>query len=169
MSDITREYLASILDYDPLTGVFTWKHRDDIAQRQNTRLAGTVAGYVLPSGYRVIGINGVSYLAHRLAWMCVFGKWVPKDTDHINCVRDDNRIANLRPASRRQNNCNRAIGKNNKTGFKGVSWNSASRKFVAGIKSNGKSKHLGRYDDASEAYAAYCRASKKYHGNFARI
>jgi hypothetical protein len=102
MSTITAERLRQLLHYDPERGVFTWLSRP--AERSwNTRFAGTRAGTINGLGYVVIGILGRRYKAHRLAWLYVHGEWPGRELDHINCDKSDNRIANLRPATRSQN------------------------------------------------------------------
>lgn len=89
--------------------------------------------------------------------------------DHINHDTLDNRIKNLRLATRSENNRNRVKNNNNRTGFKGVSFSKKGKKFEAKIKINKKSVHLGYFVDAKDAYKAYCEASIKYHGEFSSI
>lgn len=92
-----------------------------------------------------------------------------EQADHINGNGLDNRRENLRLATKSQNNANRRISKNNKSGYKGVSWHKASGKWVAGIKVNGKSINLGGYDTPEQAHKAYCDAAIKYFGEFANF
>ena len=116
MSDLTAERLREVLDYGPDTGVFTWKIRT------NSRVkVGDVAGALRPDGYIQISIDGRLHRAHRLAWLYVTGESPPDQIDHINGVRDDNRIANLRLATSAENKQNlRRAKSRNKTGFLGV-------------------------------------------------
>lgn len=89
--------------------------------------------------------------------------------DHINGDKLDNRRCNLRYVNQTQNNRNRGIRKNNKSGYKGVSWNKACKKWAAHIMVNRKSIYLGLYDTPESAHKAYCEAAKKYHGDFHNV
>lgn len=90
-------------------------------------------------------------------------------TDHINGNGLDNRRANLREATSVQNACNRRLGSKNTSGFKGVSWKAASKKWVARIKTHGKATHLGYFSTPQEAARAYDAAARELHGEFARL
>jgi hypothetical protein len=87
--------------------------------------------------------------------------------DHRDCDRLNNQKHNLRQVTYAQNSANRLIGVANTSGYKGVTWNKQSRKWQAGIKKDGKSKHLGLFEDPKEAHAAYCEAAKELFGEFA--
>jgi hypothetical protein len=165
---LTQEYVKSILDYNPETGVFLWKHRSDVTAFWNTRYSNTIAGWINGDGYREIKINTVSYLCHRLAWFYTYGKWPINDLDHRNRIRHDNRLKNLRPATNAQNQRNRSKQKNNTSGFKGVTLFKQSGKWIAHIRVNGKRIHLGLYDCKAAAWIAYQIAADIYHGEFAR-
>lgn len=89
--------------------------------------------------------------------------------DHINGNKLDNRKSNLRLCNRRQNLQNRTKQSNNKSGYKGVVYDKSRARWKAEIGYNGKRKHLGRFDTAEEAYAAYCKAAELYHGEFANL
>lgn len=159
---VTQDELKEILDYDPETGIFRWK-----SPRQKIKV-GDVAGTLNHNGYRFIKINGKLYLEHRLAWLYVYGEW-PKDMiDHVNGTRDDNRIENLREATRSENKWNQTKPITNTSGYKGACWHKASQKWDARIAINNKRKHLGLFDSPEEAYEAYCKAAKELHGEFAK-
>jgi hypothetical protein len=167
-NDLTADYVRSILDYDPETGVFKWKWREDVGSRWNTRYAGKAAGCVQRVGYVLISINDRLYKAHRLAWLFVYGEWPPEQIDHIDCDKLNNRIANLRLATMQENQRNVGLQKNNTTGIKGVCWHKRDRKFQAEIKVGGKRLHLGTFDTLAEAIAARTTAEIEHFGPFRR-
>lgn len=158
---LTVEKLRETLIYDPETGVFRWR-RSGFGQT-----AGSVAGTVTPAGYRRIGINKKTYAAHRLAWLYVFGVW-PPPLDHRDNDRDNNRLRNLRPATKSQNAANRRVRADSRTGLKGVSWHRATRRWTARIEVDGKRRTIGYFKSAEEAHVAYARAAVAAHGEFAR-
>jgi len=168
LDDLTAEHVRSILDYNPETGVFKWKWRNDVPKRTNARLAGKATGTVNNKGYLQISINGHRYLAHRLAWLFVHGGWPSEQIDHIDGVPANNRIDNLRLANNQENQRNSGLQKNNATGIKGVHWNKASGKFMAYIKVDYRLIHLGSFGTLSEATAARHAAEIKYFGPFRR-
>lgn len=150
------------LSYDPETGFI---NRKLCSQRKD--LVGKRAGSLKSNGYRVIKVCGVTFFEHRLIWWMVHGT-MPDFIDHKNCVKTDNRIGNLRPATKLQNNVNKPIGKNNTTGFKGVKFQKdCKRPFRATIKRNGRVEHLGLFDTPEAAHQAYVAAVKEIHGEFA--
>ena len=155
----TAERVRELLVYDPDTGVFTWR-----ANRSNC-LAGTQAGGTTHAGgYRLIGIDGTKYLAHRLAWLYVTGAWPEEEIDHIDGQTDNNRFINLRPASRVQNaqNAKRDVGATSK--HPGVCWGINRQKWSAKIRvGDGKKMFLGRYDDEVPAALIYQIAREIYH------
>jgi len=162
---ITQSELKEILDYNPNSGRFTWKETIN-----NRSIKGSVAGYEKCASYMAIGFHGKSYLAHRLAWLYVNGKMPKEQIDHINHDRTDNRICNLRCVDRSTNQKNKSIGKNNKSGFMGVSWDLYMKKWKVGIKVNKKSIHLGYFEDKQLAIEKRKAANIKYgfhvnHGN----
>jgi hypothetical protein len=161
---ITQEYLKSILSYDLNTGIFTW-----IDCRVRYEKNGTVAGTLNKTGDVAIKINGKRYKAHRLAWLYVYGEFPEKLIDHINGIRNDNKISNLRLANRFQNAQNSRKPLNNSSGFKGVSFHKNTGRWQCRIRVNNKEIHLGLYDTPELAHSAYCHASKKYHAEFGRV
>lgn len=165
---IAQEYLKSALDYDPETGVFVWRVRPQQPPEWNSRYALCIAGGVNCEGYRRIVIDYVGYLAHHLAWLYVTGEWAPEEIDHINGNPSDNRFANLRAASRKQNSFNRKRASHNKCGFKGVKWHAPRSKWVAWITADSKKHYLGYFATPEAAHAAYCKAAIALHGEFAR-
>ena len=160
--DITQDELKRILDYNPETGLFRWKER--VARRAQV---GSVAGGTNCKGYRVIRINRKDYKAHRLAWLYMFGHFPENDTDHINGDKADNRIINLRKATRSENEANKGKPITNTSGYKGVSWHKADKKWMAYIKVNKKQKNLGSFNCPIEAHEVYKTAANQLHKEFA--
>lgn len=160
---LTVERLKQKLIYDSETGVFTWK------KGRGPVKAGSTAGRPHNKGYIRIAIDYKDYLAHRLAWLYVYGEWPENEIDHINGVKTDNRICNLRAATREENCRNVTVHKRNRLGIKGVSErNDCKKRFGAKIMINGKVGVLGQYETAEEAKAAYNEAARKYFGDFFR-
>ena len=150
---ITQDHLKSILSYDQETGHF------------NRNKTGNTTGTKSSNGYVYITIEGKSHRAHRLAFLYVHG-YTPKNIDHINCVKDDNRISNLRESDSSSNGANMKLTKRNRSGYKGVSWHKGARKWYAQITIKGEHRHLGTFDCPAEAHAVYCEEGKKLHGEF---
>ena len=174
MAELTVEYVRECLDYDPDTGVFTWRERPAghfktarARSAWNARFSGGAAGGLDHRGYCYVRIGGKkSFLAHRLAWLHVYGAWPREQIDHINQIKSDNRLANLREASQKQNLWNTGARGNNQAGLKGVS--PLGRRFVAQIRAGRKRKiYLGLFKTPEEAHAAYCAAAERHHGEFA--
>ena len=142
----TKEVLNSLFDYNENTGIFIWKNSICNVKQ------GDIAG-VANRGYVVIGINGCTFLAHRLAWIYVNGE-INETIDHINHIRNDNRMCNLRPASRLEQNRNRTKQINNTSGHTGISFVESRNRWRARIKVEGKDIHLGFYKTINEAIKA---------------
>jgi hypothetical protein len=151
---LTAARLRELLHYDPETGIFT-----HIARRQSV-VVGTVAGNNAPNGYRKHKIEGRSYTGHRLAWLYLHGDWPVGDVDHINGIRHDNRIANLRDVSRKTNRENMRVA-HGAVGLLGVSIK--GKKFRADIGVDNKNVMLGIFDTPEEAHAAYVHAKRQFH------
>jgi HNH endonuclease/AP2 domain len=162
LGHLTAAQLRLLLDYNPDTGVFTWR----IPPHPRFRV-GAVAGCLFSNGYRYIKIEKRTYKAHRLAWLYMSGEWPVGELDHKNTVRHDNRIANLRqPPSRSLACANTSKSSRNKSGYKGVS--RCGNSWRAQIWLNGRRYHLGLFDAPAEAHAAYAAAAKRLHGEYAR-
>ena len=159
---ITQEQLHRAIHYDPLTGEFTWKVQNGPCSK------GKRAGRHNDSGYWRITIDGVTYRAHRLAWLYMTGEWPIDQIDHINGVKDDNRWINLRQANNSQNHANKARQKNNTSGFKGVSLDKRHQRWHAYIKKDNRRHFLGYFESREEAHRAYILAAEEFFGEFAR-
>lgn len=148
-----QERLRELLDYDPETGVFVWKCK----QHGVTR--GSVAGVTTNQGYKVICIQYIKYMAHRLAFVWMTGD-CPDVVDHINRNRLDNSWSNLRPATIALNSRNSGLRSDNTSGFKGVYWRRQNNKWAAKIEINKKTKSLGYFLTKEEAASAYKKAAE---------
>ncbi len=162
MSD-ELEIIKSRVNYDHETGIFRRKGKTQGGER-----AGCIAGTKCANGYIIITISRKRWLGHRLAWLYHYGTLPDSDIDHINGVRDDNRIENLRLATRSENLCNVGVRKTNTSGFKNVSWNADCRKWAVSMRHNGKKIYLGVFSDLHEAAKVASEGRKKLHGDFAR-
>lgn len=131
---------------------------------KNGACKSVVAGTITNTGYRQISIDGVYLLGHRIAWAMSHGEWPEADIDHINGNRIDNRIVNLRKATRSQNLQNQhRVRSDNKAGLPGVFWNAKHNKWQSNITHMGKTKYLGLFGDKHEAHSAYLSAKKVMH------
>jgi len=161
---LTANEVKKLLHYDPETGFFTWLCDPFTGPRRK----GTIAGVIGSFGYRSIKIAQIKYMAHRLAWLVTYGSWPIFDVDHINGRQDDNRIENLRVATKQQNNCNMKAPSTNKSGAKNVHWHKDSNRWRVQIKNKGQSIHIGYFDDFELASFVASEARLKYHAEFAR-
>lgn len=163
---LTAERLRHLFSYNPDTGVFTRR----ISLSNRVKVGEEIVGSPNEKGYLRFHVDGWLYKAHRLAWLYVHGEW-PDQLDHINGDKADNRIANLRLATTKQNHGNRPKNRNNTTGYKGVHLHDKNgrlaKPFVATIYVNGRGIHLGMFATAEAAHAAYVAAAQKHFGEFA--
>ncbi|MGU3475677.1 HNH endonuclease signature motif containing protein [Methylobacterium sp. D48H] len=170
--DLSAAYVRSRLEYDPESGVFTWRLRRVRRQYDaswNTRFAEKVAGSLDKDGYVTISLRGKHYRAHQLAWLYVTGVWPPHELDHRDRDKSNNRFLNLRPATKSQNAVNTAAPRSNRSGRKGVIWQAHARKWRARIKINGRTIHLGYFAQIEEAAHAYREAANRHFGAFAAV
>lgn len=173
--DMTLERARQLFDYDPQIGDLRWRARpvemfDDSrrsAQRAcatwNKRFAGQLVGRINEKGYRVLEIDGVTYRAHHIAWLLVYGNLPNGQLDHRHGVRDDNPISQLREATPGQQQQNLKRKKTNTSGFTGVSWHKQMKRWAAHISVNRRHIFLGLFDDPKEASQAYLAAKRQYH------
>lgn len=160
-----QKILKELLDYCPNTGAFIWRPRPEVNSFDrgwNVKYAGTAAGCINGNGYMYIGILGRRYKAHRLAWMYVYGDWPKDNIDHINHVRTDNRITNIREATKQDNQKNQSLYKTNTSGVSGVSWDKSKGRWVSYIKADRATIRLGRHKQFFEAVCSRKSAENKY-------
>lgn len=144
----SKDRLREILNYQPETGVFTWKPRKGC---RSDRPLGTGNG----NGYLSITVDGVRHYSHRLAWVYMWGDIPTPYIDHVNGVRDDNRIENLRPATPAENQRYRSTPqKNSRSGVIGVSWHAHGGKWQV----HKHKRYLGLFDTVEEAVKAWEQA-----------
>lgn len=177
-----QEYLKEAMTYDSQTGEFFWKR--DRPQKHfgsNTRSLRTfrnnirsnnVAGSTPsptarnPKPYRIIGLAGVTYKAHRLAWLYHYGEWPDGDIDHIDQDTLNNKISNLRISEEKVNHRNRGMYKNNTSGCNGISFYAPTSKWrpEGQIIQDGKRVrfYLGNHDTLLEAACARKSWEVKY-------
>lgn len=141
------ENLHNLLKYDKKTGEFFWKK----TVNNNSAVCGAVAGSKNKNGYIYICVGRKKYLAHRLAWLFEHGYFPEHDIDHVNRIRDDNRLCNLREVSRQCNLRNSRRSKKHKNKIRGVCWSRDSNKWRSIISVNNKYYHIGYFDEFCEA------------------
>jgi len=154
---LTQKRLKELLDYDPETGIFTWK----VISAQSIKI-GDKAGCKNPTGYISINVDNKSYLAHRLAWLFVHGCFPKGGLDHEDRIRDNNWIKNLREATQSQNVINSKIQSNNTSGIKGVYYNKPTQKWAVRIGILGKRIHLSYHENKFDAAKDRFKAEIKY-------
>ena len=156
--------VKELLSYDPETGKLYWKQ--SVARWIKP---GDEAGTYVKRAVDVT-VDKKTYRAHRVIWLMQTGKDPGSNiVDHIDGNYYNNRFTNLRLATPHQNLCNQKRRIDNTSGLKGVSWSKERKKWQAGIFVRGKRIALGRFNTKEEAYAAYCEAARRLHGEFARL
>ena len=149
-TSLTHDVLKEWLNYSPDTGLFVWKK--DSQRRRHT---GSVAGYKPHKNRIYISVAGELHSAHRLAWFYVYGVWPVHSIDHINRDSSDNRISNLGQATASDNNRNRTVQSNSKSGIKGVCFHKKTNRWIAQYNLDGRPKHLGFFDSKEAAAERY--------------
>lgn len=156
---IDRATLMNVLSYDQVTGKFTWKVRPC-----RNVFPGDLAGTRTSDGYVQIRMNGITYKAHRLAYVYMTGIDPGTCIDHVNGDREDNRFSNLRAVSNSVNAQNRRKAKAGaKSGLIGAFWNSARSHWISSILVDGERINLGKFASEKEAHEAYLQAKRAMH------
>lgn len=162
---MTPDKVKDIFDYNQETGELIWKKRPDLTDRWNNKMPGKIAG-TTTHGKIVVRVNKRHYFAHRLIWAIVYGDWPINDIDHIDHDPTNNRISNLRQATRSENIHNRRRNKNNTSGFKGVVFDKRRQKWRSEIMISGKRRFLGYFGSPEDAHKAYILSAspiEKFH------
>jgi hypothetical protein len=157
-NNLTAERVRELFEYDPETGIITWRVDRIGANNRVCVHAGDPAGGIKSNGYINIRINGTDYLAHRLIWLWQTGSWPREEIDHVNRIRHDNRWVNLREATHGENRVNSL---------------SRDRVLPRGVYvKNGKFRahvantYIGAFDTVEEAAEAYALAARSLYGEF---
>ncbi|NHZ81829.1 HNH endonuclease [Massilia sp. CCM 8695] len=154
--------VRELLHYDPSTGAFTRRVRTAQRHQVGDRADFIVTGGGL-KGYCRISFDSTRYLAHRLAWLYVHGRWPEFDIDHVNGIKNDNRIANLRdiPNALNRQNIRGPRADNAISGILGVTRH--KKKWRSRIQINSRTVNLGCFDSAQDAKNAYLKAKRLLH------
>jgi hypothetical protein len=170
LTHLSKQQIENILDCDFERGVLLWKWRPEVSKTWNTRFAGKEAlNSISIYGYKRGHLAGRHAFAHRVIWFLAHGEW-PTEIDHINGIKTDNRLCNLRNVSRGENMKNICRPKDNKTGVPGLKLDKRTGKWVAAIGFNGRMKHIGVFDSFEDAKRARLDAEvlAGYHPNHGR-
>ena len=143
---LTLEKLKQSISYDRETGEMKW-----ISRRSGIAVGQKAGSYDKSTGYMKVKFDGVHYKVHRLVWFYEYGEMPTDCIDHINQIKTDNRIVNLRLATKKQNKENNPIYANNTSGYRGVRWNKQCKKWQVNVGHNKKQLYFGLYDDLMEA------------------
>lgn len=163
---LTLARLKEVAHYDPLTGRWT-RLKAVRGARLGFSGVGDRMGYILPCGHRVIRLDGHNHRASHLALFYMTGRWPHDEVDHKNVDPGDDSWKNLREANSSQNKCNRRVSTRSTSGLKGAF--TYGKRWRSQIKDlHGKLHHLGVFDTAEQAHAAYAKAAVEMHGEWAR-
>ena len=145
-------------------GHLYWKK---VAHPNKQYLVGQKVGSIHKTGYRHVTWLGKIHKVHRLIYLLEHG-YLPKEIDHINGDRQDNRLENLRDVTRSQNQCNRNALSSNTSGYPGVSWHKNSKSWAVRLMKDGKTKAIGYFKDLELAGLVSSEARSLYHGAYAK-
>lgn len=172
------DLLRKLLRYEADTGDLYWRERPASMFRTaaeaalwNARYSGRRAlSSIDRYGYRYGSVISVPCRAHRVIWAMHHGAWPEGQIDHINHMRADNRLSNLRAATQQGNGRNQKKPTTNTSGVVGVLWNKAAQKWIAQIKVDRRQKYLGIFEDFGKAVEARRNAERalgfhENHGN----
>jgi hypothetical protein len=164
VKDITVERLHEVLIRDDATGHLYIKS----TAPNNRKAAGDRVGWINVEGYSTVKVDGVHLLAHRVVWAMHYGEWPVGSLDHVNGIKSDNRIENLRIATHSQNRANTLASRTSSHGTKGITL-LPTGKWQAQIQHNGKFRYLGCFADKQEAAQVYADAARAAFGAFSGL
>lgn len=156
------EQLRELFRYDSESGHLYW-----IAPGKG-RIKKKPAGTLVRAGYIGVMIDGKRHYVHRIAWALHHGSHPVDQLDHINGIKTDNRIVNLREATNAQNGKNLSLSKLNTSGYAGVTFDKHNNKWRASIRCNNKIIHLGRYQSFDDAIKVRQQAESQFFGEWKR-
>lgn len=164
MKTITQDRVKYLFEYNPDTGQLIWKNRprsdfktEQIFKSFHSRCAGRIAGSIESEGYRIIGCDNHYWKAQILIWLFVKGelaRYPTSEIDHVNGVRSDNRIKNLRMGNKSKNQRNSSRRVDNKSGVTGVNWVKSKKRWVARIWDGPHHRCLVYFKNLGDAAAA---------------
>ncbi len=170
------DYLHECLEYDASTGAMSWRERPvwhfknaQAMRCWNGRYAGPITS-VCNDGYIRVQVHNRPYRCHRIAWAFTYGDWPEWHIDHINGIRNDNRIENLREVTIGENSLNKKVYRHSSTGISGVNWDEKLGKWRAHITLKNQRHYLGLFTDVNAAADARKAAEKRlgFHDNHGR-
>lgn len=170
----TLEEAMAVWTFDPEAGVLIWKERPEsmfesalVCRQWNAKWAGKPIIYVSPNGYISVRYRGLNTVVHRVIWLISYGEWPKGEIDHIDHVKTNNRLVNLREVSHAENSRNQSIGSTNNSGVVGVAFRRDTERWVARIRHEQKSISLGSYRTKDEAVEARRAAERRlgFHPN----
>lgn len=161
---ITIERIREMFDYDPSSGSLLWRKHS----RRPDRIGKEAGASYGSSAHRRVTVDGKRYMKSWIVWAHYYGEFPSRTPDHEDNNSANDRIGNLRLATKAQNAMNSKIRSDSSTGLKGVSYIKRTGHFYASIYVSGRTINLGRYMSKLEAHAAYIAAAEKYFGEFAR-
>ena len=164
MSKVDQQFLKEHFTYRE--GKLFWAR---IPKNYRKDCLGKRFGSKHNKGYHHGTIKSKKYLEHRLIWLYHYGEWPKDQLDHINGIRDDNRIENLRECNNSENQYNRKSARNSSSKYKGVSWYPKYGKWLANFTVGGKKKFIGYYECEIEAAKAYREAVKPHQTEFRKV
>jgi hypothetical protein len=153
----STEDVRRLFDYDPETGLFSRRCRSSHA------FPGDPVGCLRPDGYLKASVRGKTFLLHRLAIQHATGEWPTKHVDHINGVKTDNRLSNLRVVDQQLNNENYRRPRPSKRGGLPLGVTKSNSRWAAYITVSGKNLYLGTYDTPEQAHEVYVRKKRQVH------
>lgn len=157
---ISHSRLKELFDYSP-DGGFIRK----VVLNRRSKVGEYVYGFSDRLGYKYASVDSKTYPMHRLIW--AWHGHEESELDHVNRIRSDNRIENLRPASRCQNMWNKGKQSNNTSGVKGVCWKKDKDAWSVRLGVEGRRLHIGYFKEIELAELVAIEARAKYHGSFA--
>lgn len=161
ITDALSKECRRCFSYCPASGEVRWKQKLSSLSRAQV---GGLVGVPARGGALKVNFLGATLLVHRLAWFLHYDEWPTKFVDHINGNANDNRLCNLRLATRQQNRANARNSKNSTSKYLGVFFNKACNKWSASIGDN--RQYLGLFDSEEEAMQAYKQKALELYGEF---